>query len=429
MGSAVRWSFALPIETARPDIVHRTTCRVCGASDLLEVLGLGPTPLANSFLRSPAEFATEQQFPLDLVFCPDCSLLQLPDVVNPELMFRHYLYVTGTSSTMAEHNQRYARTLGDLLTLTPADLVVDVASNDGSLLQCFRELGVATLGIEPASNLAADAAARGIDTVNDYMSLELARSLVTERQPARVVTANNVLAHVDDLLEFLAACRTLVADDGLITIEVPYVRELLRRVEYDTVYHEHLSYFSITALLRLCDRARLAAMRIDHVDIHGGSLRLYLSRSASGHAEAVEAMAASEHAAGLTTIGAYRQFAEDTERHRDTLVAMLEGLHAEGKRVVGYGAPAKGNTLLNYCRIDTRLLPYTVDKNPLKVGLLTPGMHIPVKDVSTLLEDSARPDYVLILAWNVAAEIIEQQQRYRDRGGRFIIPIPQPKVL
>jgi hypothetical protein len=401
---------------------------VCESNALELILELGPTPLANSFLRSTNEIAAERQFPLDLVFCTDCSLLQLRDVVNPELMFRHYLYVTGTSSTMARHNAAYADTLAGLLGLGLQDLVIDVASNDGSLLASFREIGAKVLGIEPARNLTSVARDRGIDTVNEFLSVEVARAITDARGPARLVTANNGLAHVDDAQSFLAACRVLVADDGLVCIEVPYLRELLHRVEYDTVYHEHLSYFSITALLRLCERARFGVVRIDHVDVHGGSLRLYLSRSAEHHAPAVQAMAREERAAGLTTVDAYRRFADQARQHRDTLVGLLERLHAEGKRLAGYGAPAKGNTLLNYCRIDTRLLPYTVDKNPLKVGLLTPGMHIPVKDVATLL-DSSPPDYVLILPWNVAAEVIEQQHIYRDRGGRFIIPIPQPTII
>jgi hypothetical protein len=403
---------------------------VCGGSALEEILRLGPSPLANAFLHSEAEFASEPRFPLDLYFCAGCGLLQLIDVVNPEVLFRHYLYVTGTSATIAIHNQQYADTLTGLLGLTGKDLVVEIASNDGSLLRCFRARGVKTLGIEPARNLAASASAAGLDTVCEFFSAALADAIGGSRQPARAVMANNVLAHVDDPADFLDGCRRLVSDDGLITIEVPYVGALLDRVEYDTVYHEHLSYFSVTSLLRLCERAGLRAVRIDHVPVHGGSLRLYLSRSATSHAPEVEVIQARERApGGAADPERYRRFAQDVARHRSSLLALLHQLKGSGARLAGYGAPAKGNTLLNYCGIGPDLVPYTVDKNALKVGLFTPGMHIPVRDVSELYNRAPWPDHVLILAWNFAEEIMQQQARHRERGGRFVIPIPEPQVV
>jgi hypothetical protein len=409
-------------------VVRRETCRVCGGADLEFILALGPSPLANAFLRSPDEFATEPRFPLDLYFCRGCTLLQWLDVVDPDVLFRHYLYVTGTSSTMAIHNRAYAAAVASRLQLSAEDLVVEVASNDGSLLREFQAHGVRTLGVEPARNIAAAASASGVDTVAEFFTSELASTLRSARGPARVVAANNVLAHVDRPADFLEGCRQLVADDGLVTIEVPYVGELLDRLEYDTVYHEHLSYFSVTALLRLCERVGLRVLQIDRVPVHGGSLRLYLSRSAGPHAAAVLAMGADEARRGLTGADRYRQFAQQVARHRDALVALLSRLGAEGRRIAGYGAPAKGNTLLNYCGIDTRVLPYTVDKNPLKVGLYTPGTHIPVRDVSVLSVEP-RPDCVLILAWNFADEIMAQQHAHRTNGGRFLLPVPEPQVV
>jgi hypothetical protein len=391
------------------------------------ILSLGPTALANAFLESTAEFAGERSYPLDVYFCRRCSLLQLLDIVNPELLFRHYLYVTGTSTTMAAHNRAYAQTMADLLSLGPGDLVAEVASNDGSLLRCFQPFGVRTLGIEPASNLAMLANDSGIETVNEFFTGPLAAALRADRQPARIVLANNVLAHVDDPGDFLSGCRELVADDGLIAIEVPHVGDLLDHLEYDTVYHEHLSYFSITALLRLCERVGLSAVRVDHVDVHGGSLRLYLSRSTGSHSAPVHDLASAERRDGLADPGRYHRFADEVRQSRTALVTLLEQLTSRGQRVAGYGAPAKGNTLLNYCGIDTRLLPYTVDKNPLKVGRFTPGAHIPVRPVSALTEDG-NPDYVLILAWNFADEIMRQQEALRARGARFILPVPHAQV-
>lgn len=420
-------------------VVRRTTCRVCDATDLEPILSLGPTPLANAFLRSPDEFAAEQSYPLDLYFCHRCSLVQLLDVVSPDVLFRHYLYVTGTSTTMKAHNVAYAQTLVEWLGLGPDDLVTEVASNDGSLLHCFASHGVRTLGIEPARNLAAEAAGTGIETVGEFFTGALARQLRADRGPARAVVANNVLAHVDDPRDVLRGCRTLLADDGLVAIEVPYVGELVDRVEYDTVYHEHLSYFSIASLLRLAEAVDLSVVRIDRLPVHGGSLRLYLAsasasapasaRSKPGHAPEVRALEANERRAGLTDAARYRQFAADVEESRDALVGLLERLAADGQQVAAYGAPAKGNTLLNFCRIDTRLLQYAVDKNPRKVGLYTPGAHIPVRDVAALSDGGRHPDYVLILAWNLAEEIMQQQQPYRDRGGRFIIPVPRARVV
>ncbi len=414
----------------RPELVHRRDCRGCGGTTLEKIIELGPQPLANSFLASEAEFAAERTYPLDLYFCGQCCLLQLLDVVDPDVMFRHYLYVTGTSTTIAAHNREYVSTLRDLLGLTGEDLVAEVASNDGSLLRCFRDIGTRTLGIEPARNLAASARASGIDTVNEFFSSNVGVELSAARGHARVVIGNNVLAHVDDPADFLDGCRRLVSADGLVTIEVPYVGELLERVEYDTVYHEHLSYFSVTSLLRLCERVGLWAVRIDRVPVHGGSLRLYLSRSAGAHGDATRAMEAAERSSGGAADAArYRTFADDVRAHRTAVVGMLHDLKAGGARLAAYGAPAKGNTLLNYCKIGRNLLPFTVDKNPLKVGLYTPGMHIPVRPVEALLEGPDSPDTVLILAWNFADEIIGQQAAFRARGGRFIVPIPAPRIL
>jgi hypothetical protein len=408
----------------------RKTCRACGSDRLEPFLLLGDQPLANSFLKSPEDFRKEARYPLDVYRCKECSLIQLLDVIAPEVLFRDYIYVTGTSDTIAQHNLSYASDVVSALGLGSDDLVVEVASNDGSLLGCFREQGVRTLGIEPARNIAAMARERGIETIAEFFGSELARKVRADHGAASAVVANNVLAHVDDTQDFLAGCRELIDADGRVITEFPYLGELLDRMEYDTVYHEHLCYFSVIALMRLYEAVGLVILRIDRMPVHGGSLRVYAARKSGkspDHARAVKEMGDEERSKGYHTAEPYDRLAKAVRANRDSLVALLKSLKHEGKTIAAYGAPAKGNTLLNYCGIDTELVDYVVDKNPLKVGLYTPGTHIPVKPVPALAED--RPDYLLILPWNIADEIMQQQAEYAARGGKFILPIPQPRVI
>jgi hypothetical protein len=421
-------SSTLPSPAARPTHYLRTECRACGGADLRKFLELGPQPLANAFPRTPDDFAGEERYPLDVYFCEQCALVQLLDVIDPEVLFRDYIYVTGTSDTIAAHNVKYAQAVVERLELGADDLVVEIASNDGSLLSCFQTHGVRTLGVEPATNIAEIARGRGIETVNRFFDVEAAADVREEYGAAKAVIGNNVFAHVDETRGFLRGCRDLIADDGLVIIEVPYLREMIDKLEYDTVYHEHLCYFSVTALKTLCESAGLSLVRIDRVPVHGGSIRMWAGRRESHPAHSADAMAmiAEEESLGLTTFPRFEQFAADVEENRRAVRALLASILESGTSVVGYGAPAKGNTLLNYCGIDTAVLPYTVDKSPLKTGRYTPGMHLPVRETSALLED--QPDYVMILAWNFADEIMRQQSEYAARGGRFIIPIPSPRI-
>ncbi len=416
--------------TGEKMIYHkRNSCRACEGQRLLQFLSLGPQPLANSFLRSPDEFAGEPRYPLDVYFCADCSLVQILDVIDPEVLFRHYLYVTGTSETIAAHNREYARAVVETLALGAGDLVVEIASNDGSLLKCFQPYSVKTLGVEPATNIAEIAVANGVETVNKFFNSVTAAEVRESYGAARVVIGNNVLAHVDDTLDFLRGCASLLSEDGLVVIEVPYLRDLLDLVAYDTIYHEHHCYFSGASLERLCEAAGLMPVRIDRLPVHGGTLRMYagLRKPHERRAAEIETMIENERRAGMRDIARYEKLAADVAANRRDILSLLEELKGAGKTVAGYGAPAKGNTLLNYCGITTRLIPYTVDKSPLKVGLYTPGTHLPVAPASTLIE--RQPDYALILAWNFAEEIIRQQREFSARGGRFIIPIPTPTIV
>ena len=406
----------------------RSDCRACGESAPAQFLDLGPTPLANAFPQSESEFADERSYPLGVYLCERCGLVQLLDVIDPEVLFRNYIYVSGTSETLAEHHRRYADSVVDDLRLKPGDLVVEVASNDGSLLKHFQKRGVRTLGIEPAVNIAELAAHDGIETLAVFFNADSARRIRELYGRAQVVVANNVLAHVDNVRDFLSGATHLIARSGRVIIEAPYLDSMIERVEYDTIYHEHLSYFSITALLRLFESVGLSIVRVEQVAIHGGSIRVYGAHAdCHKHAEAVLALAQQERSRGLTRLERFERFAEDVRESRAALVDLLSRLRDEGRSIAGYGAPAKGNTLLNYCRIGRDLLDFTVDRNPLKIGRFTPGAHLPVLPTGELCE--RRPDYTLILAWNFADEIIRQQSAYARGGGRFILPTPPARIL
>lgn len=407
----------------------RTVCRICGGDRLQCFLSLGPTPLANSFLHSQEEFRQERSFPLDVYFCENCHLVQLIDIIDPEYLFRDYIYLTGTSETIAAHNERYARKLVDSLALGQDDLVVEIASNDGSLLKCFQKYRVRALGVEPAVNIAALANDSGVETIDRFFNLAEAENIRNAYGRAKVVIGNNVLGHVDEARDFLEGFKNLITKDGQVVIEIPYLRDLIQRLEYDTIYHEHLSYYSVTSLLRLFESVGLSIIQVDHVPIHGGSIRIYagLPETYGNHGSKVLEISQEETSLGLNDLSRYEKFACDIEKNRSALKELLESLRGRGKTIAGYSAPAKGNTLLNYCGINSQLVTFTVDKSPMKVGLYTPGMHIPVRPVSSLLDD--QPDYVLILAWNFAQEIMRQQREYQRRGGKFILPIPEPVII
>ena len=399
------------------------SCRSCGRTDLRTILSLGQTPLANALLREDQLAEKEETFPLDLVFCPHCTLVQITETVSPEKLFREYFYLSSFSDTMLQHAADIALKMIKSHGLGPESLVVEVACNDGYLLRQYKRAGVPVLGIEPAMNIARVAEEdHGIRTIPEFFTEQLAKHLRSEGCSADVIHANNVLAHVPDLNGFVRGLRELLKDDGVAVIEVPYVKDMIDASEFDTIYHEHLSYFSLTALDKLFARQGLNINEVQHLPIHGGTLRVYASRKNSS----IDDLLAEEKSWGVGDLSFYTNFTDKVERLRSELVELLRKLKQQGKRIAVYGASAKGSTLLHYCGIGKEALDYVVDRSTVKQRLYTPGTHLQIHPPEKLLEDM--PDYVLLLTWNFADEILQQQTEYRRRGGRFIIPIPSVKV-
>lgn len=403
-----------------------TVCRSCAARGLVPILSLGHTPLANRLLTAAQLHEREPRYPLDLAFCPQCTLVQITLSVPPDELFGDYAYFSSFSDGMLRHVERLTGELMRSLRLGPTSLAAEIASNDGYLLQYYHRAGIPVLGIEPAANIAQVARReRGIPTLCEFFGRELAQRLSARAQRADVVHAHNVLAHVPDLTGFVEGLALLVKDDGLVVVEVPYVKDLVDHVEFDTIYHEHLCYFSLTALAALFARAGLVARDVERVPIHGGSLRLYAARGGSPGAR-VAALLAEEAAWGVDRPEPYQSFAGRVQSVRQNLLGLLERLKREGRRIAVYGASAKGSTLLNYCGIGAETVDYVVDRSTVKQGRFTPGTHLRIYSPERL--ESDRPDFVLLLSWNFADEILAQQSRYRAQGGRFIIPIPHVKV-
>ena len=403
-------------------------CRVCGAQGLSPVLDLGSMPLSDGFLRPEQLERPLPRYPLEVAFCPDCTLVQILETVPPEELFcRDYPYYASVSSSWVEHCRRSALALIEERGLGANHLVVELASNDGYMLRNFVERGIPVLGIDPAEGPARQAEAAGIPTRVAFFGRELAEELRRDGVRADLVLGNNVLAHVADTNGFVAGIGRILADDGVAVLEMPYLVDLIERREFDTIYHEHLCYFSVSALERLFSRHGLHLVQVDRIPTHGGSLRVRVSPRQPEARPGVEALLAAERRAGVDQAGYYQGFARTVEGVRSELLALLRRLRGEGKRVAAYGAAAKGTILLNYLGLDRRTIEYAVDKNPHKQGKLIPGAGIPIASPDRLRTD--RPDYLLLLPWNLRQEVLAQQQEFLASGGRFIIPLPRPYVV
>ncbi len=403
-------------------------CRACESTNGLVVLDLGTQPLANNLL-SPADIGkSEPKFPLRLAVCSRCWLIQITDIVPPVALFAEYLYFSSFSDTLLRHAEDAAHRYVKEFVLSPDSFVVEVASNDGYLLKNFKASGVPCLGIEPAANIARVAQEKGIDTISKFFGVETAKEVAATRGKADLILGNNVFAHAPAINDFVAGLSLLLKTDGRIILEFPYAADLIEQSEFDTIYHEHVFYFTLTSLAPLFERHGLSVFHVERLPIHGGSLRLFLGHKGSRKQQSsVTELLADELDKGISSAGYYHGFAERVNKLREDLCELLHRLKSEGRSIAAYGASAKGSTLLNFYGLGCDILDFVADRSTYKQGRLTPGTHIPIVAPDQLL--ARQPDYTLLLTWNFSDEILAQQKAYRERGGKFVLPIPTVRTL
>jgi 2-polyprenyl-3-methyl-5-hydroxy-6-metoxy-1,4-benzoquinol methylase len=404
-------------------------CRSCGTDLRHTFVDLGMSPLANSYVDADRLNRMEAFYPLHARVCDRCYLVQLEAAAAPEDIFSDYAYFSSYSDSWLEHARAYADSVTERFDLNCGSRVVEIASNDGYLLQYFAAKEIPVLGIEPARNVAEAARERGIPTLIQFFGVETARELAAENKRGDLVIGNNVLAHVPDLNGFVAGLEILLAPAGVITLEFPHLMRLVEQNQFDTIYHEHFSYFSLITIRKLFARHGLAVFDVEELPTHGGSLRIYARHQedpSKPESERVDDLLVREERTGFTSLERYLSFGERVKQTKRKFLEFLIGVKAEGKSIAGYGAPAKGNTLLNYCGVGTDFIDYTVDRSPHKQGYFLPGTHIPIYHPDKIKE--TRPDYVLILPWNLKEEVMEQMAHVRGWGGRFVVPIPEVRV-
>ncbi len=405
-----------------------STCRFCATPLTHTFCDLGMSPLSNSYLAADELQATEPFYPLHAYVCSECFLVQLDEFASPQEIFGNYAYFSSYSDSWLEHSKNYTQLMRSRLGLDASSQVVEIGSNDGYLLQYFVDAGISVLGVEPAVNVAAVAMDKGIPTIVKFFGIETAKEMAEAGQQADLLLGNNVLAHVPDINDFVAGMAILLKPDGIITMEFPHLLQLMRNNQFDTIYHEHFSYLSLLSVEQIFARHGLQVFDVDELTTHGGSLRIYARLTGDEPvSDSIIALRKTEADAGLSNLDTYAAFGEKAQEIRTSLLDFLNTAKRDGKRVAAYGAPAKGNTLLNYCGVRQDLIDFTVDRNPAKQGRFLPGTHLPVYAPEKLSE--AKPDYVLILPWNIKDEIMDKMRHIRDWGGRFVVPIPKVEVL
>jgi SAM-dependent methyltransferase len=406
-----------------------TKCRLCKGSKLEMFLDMGFTPPSDSFLTEDQLDQPEEYYPLRVCLCNDCGHMQLDYTASGEVLYcRNYPYDNSTSASFRQHFIDMSSHICSKFSLKPDSLVVDVGSNVGVLLSGFKEHGVRVLGVDPAENLAEKANRRGIETIAKFFDSRLAGKIISEKGRASIITATNVFAHIPNIHEFAESVFNLLQEDGVFVFEVPYALIMIRDMLYDTIYHEHLGYISVKPIVPFFEKFNLTVFDIEMVETHGGSLRVFVCKKGTrAVSQKVKDHIKKEEDFGLHSMQTLKKFADDVKKHRSELISLFYKLKSEGRKIVGVGAPAKGNTLLNYCRIDTDVLDYITERAETKIGLYTPGTHIPIFPDEKLLQD--KPDYALLLSWNLAPEIMRNLADFTKQGGKFIIPIPQPRIV
>ena len=403
-------------------------CIVCGESTVEQFLDLGSTPLANKFLAREHLAAKEPAFPLCVGFCHNCHHVQLTQAVPPGAMFEDYLYISSASSTLKAHLFDLSDIVTQRYNLGKDNLVIDIGCNDGTLLSGFKRHGVRTLGVDPAKNLAVFTDKLGIDRHIGFFNSTSAKEILAKYGPASAITATNTFPHIPALQDFVRGLKTALAPDGVFVIEAHYLIDILDQGAFDTVYHEHISYWALGPICRLFEAHGMEVVNAERLNLHHGQLRVFVQHKGAGKVQpAVREILEMERARGLDKFETFTAFAADVQRIKHDLTKTINELLAQGKRIAAYGAPAKGNTLLCFLELGTDKIEYIVDRSPLKQGLFTPGLHVPVVPPERLLTD--KPDYLLLLAWNFLEEILDQQKAYRAAGGKFIVPIPTVKIL
>ncbi len=411
------------------DIKLVESCRICENKSLIKYLDLGNTPLANAIITKDDLKKEEKTYPLEVIYCPDCHLSQLSIVVNPKIMFSDYPYRSSISKTFTEHCKEIANICHHTFSIKEQDLIVDIASNDGCLLQEFKANRHRVLGIDPATNLAKLANSQGIETINAFWNKEIAEQILQKKGHAKIIIATNVFAHVDNLNEFTTGIKILLDKDGVFIIEAPHALNLIKNTEFDTIYHEHLSYLLVSPLKKLFERHDMKIFRADETPIHGGSIRIFVCHNNSKHTEdeSVNRITEKERNANLYNIEGYKNFSKRVEKIKSDLTTFIEESKNKNKTIAAYGASAKGNTLLNYCKIKSDSVKFIADDTPEKQNHYAPGSHIPIVDSGQITIQ--QPDYLLLLAWNFAKELMKKTTEFEKNGGKYLIPIPEVKTI
>ncbi len=410
------------MKTEEPSVTLRKECRACDSTVLSLFLDLGKSPLANSFVKKEDLDKPEAFYPLRVFVCQDCWFVQLVDIVRPDILFRDYIYFSTGVPTVPEHFREYARSITEQFAKEKEDLIVEIGSNDGVLLSVVQEAGRRVLGVDPAVNVAKVANERGIPTIAEFFNTEIAKKIRKEHGAAKVIVGNNVIAHIDALQDALQGVSLLLADDGIFMFEAPYLRDMFDNLAFDTVYHEHASYLAVLPLKKLLGRFGMEIFDVKTFPVQGVSLRVYAGKKGVHPVQrSVEEFSEIERKMGLNTMASYEKLAEEIKALKERVLNLLHGLKKEGKRIAGYGAPAKGNTLLNYFGIGSDILDYATEELPSKIGLFTPGTHLPAVHIGE--SRKLPPDYYFMLAWNAKNAIVRNEQAFLEKGGKFIVPI------